>query len=750
MNNRLFILVISLFWAEAVFGQDGASISGFVKDATSGETLLLANIILAGTQTGTATNNSGYYTMTGLEPGEYGVYCSYIGYREQHIEVTLASNQRLRLDIELDPEGYIFDELTITAEREIDEEVRRIGVSQLQVESIKQLPTILEPDVFRSLQLLPGVKAASDYSSGLYIRGGGPDQTLILLDRTTVYNPTHFFGFFSTFNPDAIKDVRLYKGGYPAEYGGRLGSVVDVFNKDGNRRETHGSLTMGMLASRASAEGPYSKGSWMLAMRRSTLEPLLEVIKNNTDTEGIPDVFYFYDFNGKINYDASSDNRLSLAFYAGSDAIRMEFLEDALIKLNYGNRTGSANWTHIFSQRLFSNFTITSSRYNSQPKGIFGGTQFGVLNRVYDTSVKGDFEYIPNDQHALKVGFWTGNFLLHYRTSFDEEETFSERLQTIYASVYVQETFQPSSRWQVLGGIRANFFGEGDYVRLEPRLSTEFRPLANIRLQAGYGRYYQFLTLITSEVFSGFDTWLTTGDGVPPAYGDQFVGGIKTGISSTLNLDIEVYYRTMRELFELDPFLPDGAGLTYHDFFRFGEGYAYGAEFLLQKSRGRLNGFVGYTLGKTRRRFPNVNQYNYYVPKYDRTHDLNVVINYDLSRSWRLTGVFQYATGQAYTEPISQYKMPYYPFGGGEQDVLVTEYNNARLSPYHRFDIGASKVGRFFKFAEYELQLQVINVYSRRNVWFYFFEFQDDNTIERTEVPQIPIPIPNVSFTLRF
>jgi len=749
MKKGLLVIVICLLWTPAVSGQTGASINGFVRDATSGETLLLANIVLAGTQIGAATNTAGYYTMTGLNPGTYTLYCSYIGYQEQHIDVTLVDGQNLRLDIDLEPVGYFIDEVTVTADREMGEETRRIGVSQLQIEAIKQLPTILEPDVFRTLQLLPGVKAASDYSSGLYIRGGGPDQTLILLDRTTVYNPTHFFGFFSTFNPDAIKDVRLYKGGYPAEYGGRLGAVVDVYNKDGNRRETQGSLSIGLLASRANVEGPYQKGSWMFAMRRSTLEPMLAVL-NAQDIEGIPDVFYFYDFNGKLNYDATSDDRLSLAFYAGTDNIRLNFLEDATFKLKYGNRTVSTNWTHIFSQRLFSNFTLTSSRYSSQPEGSFGGTQFGILNRVYDTSVKGDFEYIPNDRFATKAGFWAGNFILHYRTSFDNLETFRERLQTFYASMYIQETYRPSSRWQVLGGVRGDFFGEGDYVRLEPRLSVEFRPLAHMRLQAGYGRYYQFLSLITSEVFSGFDTWLTTGKGVPPSYGDQFVGGIKTGLNASLNLDVEFYYRTMRALFELDPFLPDNAGMTYREFFRYGEGYAFGTEFLLQKTRGRVNGFIGYTIGKTRRRFPNVNEYQYYIPKYDRLHDLNVVVNFDLSRSWRFTSVFQFATGQAYTEPISQYKMPYYPFGGGEQDALVTEYNNARLPTYHRLDIGASKRGRFFKFAEYELQLHVINVYNRRNIWFYFFEFLDDNTIERTEIPQIPIPIPNVSFTLRF
>ena len=290
----------------------------------------------------------------------YTIVCSYIGYQDQQIAVTLASGEARRLDIELVPSDVFINEVVVTAEQELEEEIRQIGVAQIKTDVIKKLPTLLEPDVFRSLQLLPGVKAASDYSSGLYIRGGSPDQTLILLDRTTVYNPSHFFGLFSNFNPDAIKDVRLYKGGYPAAYGGRLGSVVDIYNKDGNRRDTQGSLSLGLLASRALVEGPYSKGSWMFAARRSTLEPLLAAL-NNADIDGIPESFYFYDLNGKVNFDANLNNRFSLAAYAGADKLLFPFADDANINLNYGNQTISANWTHIFSQRLFSNFTTTAS-----------------------------------------------------------------------------------------------------------------------------------------------------------------------------------------------------------------------------------------------------------------------------------------------------------------------------------------------------------------------------------------------------
>ena len=745
----LFCCLLFFAFPGLSYAQNEASLNGFVKDATSGETLLFSNVILLDTNFGTATNNTGYYTFTGLPPGSYEVVCTYIGYSTFRQVITLSEDENLRLDINLVPEGVQLEGVEVTAEKELEEETRSIGVSQLAIESVQRLPTILEPDVFRSLQLIPGVKAASDYSSGLYIRGGSPDQTLILLDRTTVYNPSHFFGFFSTFNPDAIKDVRLYKGGYPAEYGGRLGSVVDIYNKDGNRVNTRGGLSLGLLASRAFVEGPYSKGSWMFAVRRSTLEPLLAVLRNQ-DVDGIPDSFYFLDINGKVNFDASENDRFSVAFYGGTDQLDLPFVDDARIDLAYGNRTLSANWTHIFSQKLFSNFTLTYSRYFNEPIFEVAGTQFVRKNNVWDLSAKGDFEFIPNDRHTLKIGFWTGMFTFRLRDEFDGQEGLVERIQSPYTSIYIQEIFRPRPDWQVQAGFRVNYFDQGEYLRLEPRISLEYRPNVSTRLQLGYGRYNQFLTLITSELFTGFDLWLTTDEGVRPAFGDQFVAGMKTDLSPEYDLDMEIYYRTMQDLFQLDPFLPDAAGLDYAQLFTFGEGFAYGAEMQLRKNEGRLTGFIGYTFGRTERRFPNINNFDYFTPKYDRTHDLNVVMNYDLSSRWRFTSVFTIATGQAYTEPAGQYKLLDDPISSEVRSTLISPFNEERLPAYHRLDVGFSRLGKFFNFADSELQIQLINAYGRENVWFYFFEFEDDNTITRNTIPQIPVPIPNLSFTLRF
>lgn len=731
--------------------QQTATVNGYITDARTGETLIAANVALKNTTKGTSTNTSGYFTLPSVPPGSYTLLVSYIGYRPYETKITLESNESLRLDIKLQPKGYRMEEVVVESKREQQE--INIGTSEMETEFIKKVPSVFQADVFRSLQLLPGVKAASDFSSGLYIRGGSPDQTLILLDRTTVYNPSHFFGFFSTFNPDAIKDIKLYKGGYPAKYGGRLGSVLSIFNKAGNRNEFEGSVTLGMLASRAMAEGPFKKGSWMLAVRRSTLEPLLAVLQQSQDN--IPESFYFLDVNGKVNYDANANNKLSLAFYAGTDNLRFPFANDAAINLNYGNQTLSGTWTHIFSDKVFGNFTATASRYFNYPSFTIAETPFDRSNNIYDFSLKGDIEYFPNSAHDISAGFWAGNLLLKIKDNFDGETTFSSRTESQYGSLYLQDQWSLSERWSITPGIRLNAFSEGSYLRIAPRFSAEYQPSDHIRLQVAYGRYHQFLTLSSNEAFTGFDAWLTTDDGVPPASGSQYVVGAKTIPWQGYAFDVELYYRTMNHLFEPDPFLPDQAGLPYRETFRFGKGYAWGAEFLFERNIGRLTGFLGYTFGVTRRKFPGFNEpigannARYYPPKYDRIHDLKLVLNYDISNRWSASAVFNYATGQAYTKPLGRTAAFNFPTTAlAKQQLIVGKVNASRLPPYHRLDIGFRRKGSFFGLGEATWKFQVVNVYSRRNIWFYNYDL-DENPAKREAVRLLPV-LPTISYTLNF
>ncbi len=743
------------FVSQVGLAQQGVSISGFVTDAETGESLIAANVFIEDILRGASTNASGYYAIPGLSAGQYRLRCTYVGYQTMHRVVTLTDGELLRLNIALEPTTTAFDEVVVTGEQTLEDEARNLGVAALNTETVKLLPAVFEPDVFRILQLLPGVTAASDYSSGLYVRGGNPGQTNILLDRTKIYNPSHVFGFFSTFNPDAIKDVRLFKGGFPASYGGSLGSVLDVTNKDGNRRERHGGLSLGMLASRAIIEGPHPKGSYMFAVRRSTLEPLLNVLG---DREGIPDRFYFYDLNAKVNLDLTQDDILTVSAYRGADLLELGILGDAELDLRYGNATFTGNWTHLFSEKLLSVFTITNARYFSTPTAVFAGTEIRQENRIYDTSVRADLQYYSGARNDWELGLWAGQFIAPLRTFFDKTQAFSWRRKIRYASVYVQDTFKPSHNWQVKAGVRASFLQEGRHYRIEPRLSVEHHPWERVRLQAAVGRYYQYLTLVTNETFSGFDFWLTSAEGVAPAYGDQFILGAKLTLAPGLTLDSEVYYRTMRDLFEPDPFLSDAAGFEYADLFLFGKGWARGFEVLLQRNQGRLFGFVAYTLGKTERTFPTINTNNEgiaagYPPKYDRLHDVNAVVSYDLGRRWEVSAIFSYATGQALTEPTVRYHLYLTDLTIGEVEtaVLVSpSLNNGRLPAYHRLDVGVRKGGRFFGIADYQLSLQAINAYSRRNIWFIVYDVEEDGRIDKTVVPQIPIPLPNLSFTLTF
>ena len=760
---RLIFLGLAVVLLTAAAQAQTASLNGFVRDATSGETLLQATVRVEGTSRGTATNAQGFYTLGDLAPGTVTVVASYIGYQSQRRTVALAAGEAGRLDLELAPDGVVSDEVIVEAEESIEDE-RAPGVANVSIDLVEALPTVFEADLFRSIQLLPGVKASSDFSSALYIRGGSPDQTLILLDGTTVYNPTHFFGFFSTFNTEAIKDVRLYKGAYPSTYGGRLGSVVDVYNRDGNRNERHGSVSVGLLASRVGVEGPVpgGRGSYSFNARRSTLEPLLGVLRDQLDEDGIPESFYFYDLNGKVSYDLGPNDRVSVAGYAGRDKVRVPFGDDAEFNLDYGNRTGSVAYNRVLSGTAFAQTRLTASRYFSYPTGDFGGTGFERPNTITDYSLRTDVEWLPNGAFELRTGAWGGFLDLGLSSSFNGSTQTDYRNPSRYASGYVQGRVRPGNGVILTGGVRAEYFrSETDdllddrvpvgssYVRFAPQVQVEKTFGDDLVLQAAAGRYHQFLSLITTEAFSGFDTWVTTGVGVPPQESEQLVLGVKTNLGEAYRLDVEVYGRTLRDLFDTRPEVQDVAGLSYRELFRFGEGYAYGVEMLLERGIGRLTGLVSYTLGVTRRRYPSEQQFqDYFPPKYDRLHDLTAVANLDVGRGWRVTATGTYATGQAYTTPAGLYVVDVEPFEDGRLVASQTNaLNSSRLPPYHRADLGFTKTGAF-SFADYELQLQVVNLYNRRNLWFLNYD-RNDNPIDVTEIRQLPI-LPNVSLSLDF
>ena len=760
----LLAAVASVAGAPAALAQ-AASLSGSVRDAGSGETLIQASVTVeragAGPR-GAATDARGFYSLGDLAPGPVTVTTTYLGYRTARRSVVLAPGESRRLDVELEPEELTSDEVVVEAQEPIEEE-RAPGVQNVSMELIEALPSVFEADLFRSIQLLPGVKASSDFSSALYIRGGSPDQTLVQLDGTTVYNPTHFFGFFSTFNTEAIEDVRLYKGAYPSTFGGRLGSVVDIYNRDGDPGRTRGSLSVGLLASRVGVEGglPGVKGTYALNARRSTLEPLLGFLRENLDEDGIPESFYFYDANGKVSVDVTPRDRVSLSGYAGRDLVVVPFGDDARFDLDYGNRTGALSYRRVLSQSAFATARATASRYFSDPVGSIGGTEFRQPNTITDYGGRLDLEWLPSRAFEGRVGVGAGTLDLALESSFNESVQTKYRNPSRYGSAYVQGKTRRGP-WIVTAGLRLDAFeSETDdltdalapvasaYLRLAPQLQLERKLGDDAVVQLAAGRYHQFLSLISNEAFSGFDTWVTTGVGVPPQASEQVSLGLKTKLSPAWRLDAEVYGRTLRELFDTRPEVQDVAGLDYQDLFRFGEGYAYGAEFLLERGLGRLTGLVGYTIGVTRRRYPAEPAFDvYFPPKYDRLHDLTVVGNYALGRGWKATVAGAYSTGQAFTTPGSLYQVGGLPF---EDQTLTGFYtpalNASRLPDYHRVDVGVTKRGAW-SWAAYELQLQVVNVYSRRNLWFLTYD-RGENPVTVGEVRQLPV-LPNVSLSLDF
>jgi hypothetical protein len=758
LRPSALLLFLALAGGGVVVQAQPATVSGTVRDAASGETLIQANVLIEGTTQGATTNTQGFYSLAGVPAGEVTLVATFVGYRAERRVVEVPPGGRLRVDFALASATLEGGEVVIEAEVPLSEE-RAVGLQEVPIRLIQQIPSAVENDLFRSLQLLPGVKPASDFSSRLYIRGGSPDQTLVLLDQTSVYNATHFFGFFSTFNTDAIKDVRVWKGGFPAEYGGRLGSVIDVYNRDGNRNRHAGRVSLGLLASRLSAEGPLrvggARGSWFAAGRRSTLEPLLAALRQSE--ENVPEGFYFYDLNTKVNLDLTPNDRLSVAAYAGTDDVQFPFAENARFDLRYGNQTGSLRYTRIFSDRVFTTLRLTSSRYANFPEAEISGTTFRRENTIDDVSVKGDAEWLAGRDLGLKGGFWGGTLTLRLEDFFGGRRTFASRIQSTYGSAYAEASWRPPP-WTVTAGVRSQYFSNGDYFRLEPRVSVDYTITARAVAQAAYGRYYQFLSLISNEAFTGFDVWVTTDAGVPPAYGDQFILGLKTRPTDDWGVDLEVYYRTMRDLFEIDPRIQDVAGVPYAELFRFGDGYAAGLEALVERRRGRLTGFLAYTLGRTERRFtgpdgepynpdPEIGEAQFYSPKYDRLHDVSAVANYRLGRGWSVTGAFVYATGQAYTRPVGYYEVEVLP---GQQGgaIITSGYNRARLPPYHRLDLGATREGRLLGRWAYEFRLQAINVYNRRNLWFYFLN-QTENPLTLDPARQLPI-LPNVSLTVDF
>ncbi len=698
-----------------------ATLSGFVTDADNGEALTRVIVAVEGLQLRAISNNSGYYAVVQVPAGTHVVSASHTGYQTWRDTLHFGADEAERLSLALVPKPVDLGE-------QVSVEAERIS---LRPQPLQQLPALGEADLLRGLQLLPGIQAVADISSGLYVRGGDPGQTATLLDQTPLYNPSHLFGLFSAFNPDAIKKVDLYKGAYPAPYGRTLGAVLDVSNREGNRKRTSGRGGVSLISGRLLTEGPVGQGSWMLAGRRTYLDGVFSALRARG--EDIPLNYYFYDLNGNINQRRGDDTYAAGAYW-GQDDLRIELEDDeeSFVDLRWGNRVLTARWTRAFSPALFGHFTAAGSSYESIVALRFLDAPVRIANSIRDLSLKGDLDYFANRHHTLSLGLLATLFEFHFARSFNERTQLDLRQEPVLLEGYVQDEWQPRPTTRVQLGGRGTYFSEGNRWHFTPRLSLSQALSGKIRVKAAGGVYRQHLQLITTEAFSGGDFWVPLDDTVEPGRSYQAVTGVEWTPSPRYQLAVDAYYTDLANLVTVDTELPDDSEATHSEavFKSGGTGWARGVEVFLQRRTGALTGWIGYALGWTRRTFPELNDGRPFPPKHDRRHDLSFVASYGVG-AWRLGANLAYATGQAFT-PVSE---------------SPTQRNSARLQPYHRLDVSASRSFEL-RGAASEFYVQIFNVYSRRNEWFLQLDSVDPE-VDPRKIKQLPI-IPTLGLNFSF
>lgn len=739
------ILFTSFSYSCLAQTQDGG-IAGFVIDQQTREPLIGANVFIKDLRTGAATNKWGYFSIPNLSSGNYELQTSYIGYAGWSREIAVADGDFSKVSIELIPEAILVDKIEVTAES-YQEEERNISTISMPVARLKSMPAIGESDLLRSLQLLPGVQSANELSTGLYIRGGSPDQNLILLDGITIYNPSHFFGFFSTFNTDAIKDVKLMKGGYPAEYGGRLSAVLDVTNKDGNRERTSTSGAVSLISSKFLLEGPLKKGSYMISGRRTYFDLIIPL----SGVDDIPD-YYFYDLNAKINIDHSDKDKFIISSYLGNDILDFSQNENGIatnqINIGWGNRVIAGQWMHLFNPKLYSNVLVALSDFDATIEADASGFPIEFTNRIKDASLKADLEWFGATRHILKFGIWLTKYEFSNSIKIGENTGFNNRIvnKPYYGAVYLQDEWEPNPLWRITSGLRMNYFSSGDRFHVEPRIQINRKIAENFGLTAAFGNYTQYTTVVVNDIASFADLWYPVDETIDALSSQQYILGMDYYIKKGYSLNLELYIKPLQNIVEFKP-RQDTDRNRLDDIFYIGTGTAKGIEVLVQKRRGKLTGWLGYTWSKTDRKFDQLNNGETFPAKWDFTHDITFNTNYKFHRKWNLSSTFVYRSGQTYTVPTGQYRLgpPLFPI----DYIRAGRKNSARLEPYHRLDISLSYLWKGFG-GNWKLGLNIYNIYNHRNVWFRNYEFNDLGKAPKIEdIRLLPI-LPTLELSFKF
>jgi hypothetical protein len=755
----LFLLLMpALIFAEV---KSNGTISGFVYDQANGEALPGANVFIENTYLGSSTNQSGYYVIPRLPVGEYFIICDYMGYKNFRKKIQIIANANLKLNIHLQEEVLQTEAVVVSAEsvRTVIRMYQRpISKVALSAQQIRQIPQIAEADLLRSLQTLPGIVPVSDFSSGLYVRGGTPDQNLYLLDGTDVYNPEHAFGLFSTFNTDAIKQVDVSKGGFGAEYGGRLSSVVDITNIDGNREEFQGSASISLLSARTTLQMPVGKkGSISGSIRRTYFDQTVSLI-----VENLPE-YYFYDGNIKAFFEIDRNNKLALSGYWGRDFLGVIFnpksTEKTGFDYDWGNRTGSIRWTHVFTPKLFSNFWLTGSRFSSNLD--FPAYLMTTRNLITDVTLKGNLEYHYSNQIKTKFGF--EHKILHglYKEEGDEGMIHID-LRPRHSVAYLQGNWQPTPLWDIQAGLRLNHFDvDTTFFNLAPRFSMKYRLTDKINLKAATGVYYQYLHRIPQFIAAAI--WSTSNKHQHEAKSSHIILGFQQEIADDYEFEIEGFYKEYTNIYEFNQNV--GADIQPTRFaenetpiygstkgvFNRGDGHSTGFELLLRKDIGRITGWIAYTWSKTKYQFDGINQEREFAPRHDRAHTVNVVNNLNFEKfkgEWTLGTNLVYSSGQPFTEPGSGYIIGSSPVAPGRYvEYYPTRINNIRLPAYARLDLSLTYTKNFrtWSMAPY---IQVYNIGNRKNVWFMNYDYSN-GIPDFEERYMLPI-LPTLGITFKF
>jgi len=770
-KKTALIGLVLLLLSFGITAQNKFTISGTISDSITGETLIGASVSIKELPgKGVTTNSYGYYSLT-LVKGKYTVVIGYLGYKNYEAAINLNSNQQINTKLEAD--SKVLGGVEVYGRQKNNNITStEIGVEKLEIKEIAKIPVIFgEADIMKTLKLTPGIKSVGEGSGGMFVRGGTNSQNLILLDEANIYNADHLLGFFSTFNSDAIKDIQMFKGTAPAEYGGRISSVLDVKMNEGNNQKFHIGGGIGVISSRLNVEGPIvkNKGSFLITARRTYADLFLKLSK---DTLINNNQLYFYDLNAKANYNIDGKNRVFFSGYLGRDVFKFS----KRFGIDWGNVTGTLRWNHIWNEKIFSNTALMYSNYDYKV-AITGNRSFSLASVIKDWSFKHDFEYFINSENTLKLGI---NSIYHIITpgQLDTSDTTitAFHLQKKYAlenSLFLSHVWKPNNKLNINIGLRLTSFsllGPGDfysyqsgtvadttyysigknvktYINLEPRLNMAYILNEQNSLKISYSRFTQNLHMISNSTSSTpTDIWIASSKNVKPEIGDLVSGGYFGNFHNNgFQFSAELYYKWMQN--QLD--LRNGADIRANEHIEgellFGKGRAYGLELLLKKKYGKLTGWVGYTYSRTERQINGINDGNWYPARQDITHDISIVGIYDISKKWTISATWVFNTGSAVTFPSGKYVID------GKVQFYYTERNGYRMPDYHRLDIGATYTLKKSNKFESSLNFSVYNAYGHKNPYSIDFEQDEkDPTKINTVMTYLFTYVPSITYNFKF